>query len=174
LNAFVIQTKLLWQNANQRTPQTKQMVRYKAAAPMSRVGQNRIYTPCTTVHLVISLPEMPYVHRIYTVLANPTKARINESVKQKQQRWLFLINQSGDRSLPPFCPVSFCFFPTSSPPFCPVSFCVFPSSSPYFCPASFCAFPSSSCLVFLLRACLLVPAQRTVPTQSLPCLSTQS
>jgi hypothetical protein len=37
-----------------------------------RVGQNRIYTPCTTVYLVISLPKTPYINRIYVVLANPT------------------------------------------------------------------------------------------------------
>ena len=38
---------------------------------MSRVGQNRIYTPFMTVCMVISLPKIPYIHRIYTVLANP-------------------------------------------------------------------------------------------------------
>jgi len=40
-----------------------------------RVGQNRIYTPYMTVHLVISLPKIPYVHRIHMVLANPTILR---------------------------------------------------------------------------------------------------
>jgi len=38
---------------------------------MSRVGQNRINTPYMTVYLVISLPKIPYIHRIYMVLANP-------------------------------------------------------------------------------------------------------
>ena len=37
-----------------------------------RVGQNRIYTPYMAVYLVISLPKMPYINRIYMVLANPT------------------------------------------------------------------------------------------------------
>jgi hypothetical protein len=37
-----------------------------------RVGQNRIYTPYMTVYLVIPLPKIPYMHRIYMVLANPT------------------------------------------------------------------------------------------------------
>jgi hypothetical protein len=37
-----------------------------------RVGQNRIYTPYMAVCMVISLPKIPYVHRIYMVLANPT------------------------------------------------------------------------------------------------------
>jgi len=39
---------------------------------MSRVGQNHIYTPYMTVYLVISLPKIPYIHRTYMVLANPT------------------------------------------------------------------------------------------------------
>jgi hypothetical protein len=38
---------------------------------MCRIGQNRIYTPYMTVYLVISLPKLPYIHRIYMVLANP-------------------------------------------------------------------------------------------------------
>jgi hypothetical protein len=36
-----------------------------------RVGHNRMYTPYMTVHLVISLPKLLYIHRIYMVLANP-------------------------------------------------------------------------------------------------------
>jgi hypothetical protein len=40
--------------------------------PTIRVGQNRIYTPYMTVYLMISLPEIPYIHRINMVLANPT------------------------------------------------------------------------------------------------------
>ena len=31
---------------------------------MRRVGQNRVYAPCNTVYLVISLPKVPYIHRI--------------------------------------------------------------------------------------------------------------
>jgi len=42
--------------------------RHPFLAHMCRVGQNRIYT----VYLVISKPKIPYVHRIYMVLANPT------------------------------------------------------------------------------------------------------
>jgi hypothetical protein len=38
---------------------------------MCRVGQNCIYTPYMTVYLVISLQIIPYIHRIYMVLANP-------------------------------------------------------------------------------------------------------
>jgi len=41
-----------------------------------RVGQNCIYTPYMTVYLVISLPKLPYIHRIYMVLANPTRVRM--------------------------------------------------------------------------------------------------
>jgi len=39
----------------------------------TRVGQNRIYTPYMTVYFVISLSKVPYIHRIYMVLANPRK-----------------------------------------------------------------------------------------------------
>ena len=35
-------------------------------------GQNRIHAPYVTVYMVIFLPKMPYIHRIYMVLANPT------------------------------------------------------------------------------------------------------
>jgi len=41
-------------------------------ALITRVGQNRVYTPYMTVYLVISLLKIPYMHRIYMVLANPT------------------------------------------------------------------------------------------------------
>jgi len=37
----------------------------------SRVGQNPIYAPFMTKYLMISLPKIPYMHRIYMVLANP-------------------------------------------------------------------------------------------------------
>ena len=42
----------------------------RLARTICRVGQNRIYTPYMTVYLVISLPKIPYIHRIYMVLAN--------------------------------------------------------------------------------------------------------
>ena len=35
------------------------------------VGQDRIYAPLMAVYLVISLPKIPCMHRIYRVLANP-------------------------------------------------------------------------------------------------------
>ena len=38
---------------------------------ITRVGQNRIYTPYMTVYLVISLFKIPYIHRIHRILANP-------------------------------------------------------------------------------------------------------
>jgi len=44
---------------------------------MSKVGQNRIYKPYMTVYLVIFLPKIPYIHRIYMVLANPTNVTLN-------------------------------------------------------------------------------------------------
>ena len=39
---------------------------------MGRVGQNRVYTTYMTVYLVISLPKIPCIHRVYMILANPT------------------------------------------------------------------------------------------------------
>jgi len=41
-----------------------------------RVGQSRIYTPYMTVYLVISLPKIPYVDRIYMILANPKSVHV--------------------------------------------------------------------------------------------------
>ena len=52
---------------------------------MSRVGQNRIYTPYMTVHLVISLPKIPNVNRIYMVLANPTSEVLPWNAGQQEQ-----------------------------------------------------------------------------------------
>jgi len=46
---------------------------------MHRVGQNRIYAPYITVHLVISLPKIPYIHRIYMILANPSDAATSQT-----------------------------------------------------------------------------------------------
>jgi len=37
-----------------------------------RADQNRKYTPCMTLYFVISLPKIPYIHRTYMVLTNPT------------------------------------------------------------------------------------------------------
>ena len=39
---------------------------------MIRVGQNSIYAPYMTVNFVIYLLKIPYTHRIYMVLANPS------------------------------------------------------------------------------------------------------
>jgi len=39
---------------------------------MSRDGQNRIYTTYMNVYSMMSLPKIPYIRRIYMVLANPT------------------------------------------------------------------------------------------------------
>ena len=45
-----------------------------------RVGQKRIYTYIYTVYLVISKPKIPYVNRIYMVLANPTCMQTDKGV----------------------------------------------------------------------------------------------
>ena len=47
---------------------------------ISRVGQNRIYTPYMTVYLLISLHKIPYIHRIYMVLANPSHISVCTNV----------------------------------------------------------------------------------------------
>ena len=47
-----------------------------AGCSMLRVGQNRIYAPYMTVYLVFSLPKLPFVHRIFMVLANPKYAAL--------------------------------------------------------------------------------------------------
>ena len=39
---------------------------------MSRVGQNRMYSPYMTVYLVNPLPRILYIYSMYMVLANPT------------------------------------------------------------------------------------------------------
>jgi len=46
-------------------------IRFMSICIIGRVGQNRIYTYIVTLHLVMSKPKIPYVHRIYMVLANP-------------------------------------------------------------------------------------------------------
>ena len=46
-------------------------LRLQYPAYIPRFGQSRIYSPYMTIYLVISLPNKPYVHRIYMVLANP-------------------------------------------------------------------------------------------------------
>ena len=51
---------------------TQQPIRSASTSVIPRVGQNRIYTYINTVYLVISKPKIPYVHRIYMVLANPS------------------------------------------------------------------------------------------------------
>ena len=48
-----------------------------------RVGQNRIYTPYMTVYLVISLPMIPYIHRIY-IWFWPTLLTCNQATPMQQ------------------------------------------------------------------------------------------
>jgi hypothetical protein len=59
---------------------------------VGRVGQNRIYTPYMAVYLVISLPKILYINRIYMVLANPNcrlviARRKHISANQKMYTW---------------------------------------------------------------------------------------
>ena len=63
----------------------------KVGLVVCRVGQNRIFTFIYTVYLVISKPKIPYVHRIYMVLANPR----NDACKQHPHQPTFLPNSTG-------------------------------------------------------------------------------
>jgi len=47
----------------------------RSVRDISRVGQNRIYAPYMTVYEVVSLPKIPYIHRVYMVLANSRQRR---------------------------------------------------------------------------------------------------
>jgi hypothetical protein len=47
-------------------------IKYAKAPDKKGWPEPYIYTPYMTVYLVISLPKIPYTHRIYMVLANPT------------------------------------------------------------------------------------------------------
>jgi len=50
---------------------------------MTRVGQNRIYTPYITVYLTKRLLlKIPYIHRIYMVLANPMHGACHTGIMQ--------------------------------------------------------------------------------------------
>jgi len=61
---------------------------------MRRVGQNRKYTPYMIVYLVISLPKLPYIHRVYIVLVNPRNACCRERALMFAAPW----NDEGERS----------------------------------------------------------------------------
>ena len=50
---------------NEATPALLFEIEYRLCVQISRVGQNRIYTTYMTVYLVVSLPKIPYTHRIY-------------------------------------------------------------------------------------------------------------
>jgi hypothetical protein len=52
---------------------------------ITRVGQNRIYAPYMTVYLGSSLPKIPYIHRIYMVLANPM-CYLNTKTEKKRKK----------------------------------------------------------------------------------------
>jgi hypothetical protein len=70
--------------------QRKRVCKYKSTQAcvfssvmhMCRVGQDRTYTPYMTVYLVISQPNIPYLLRIYSVLANPTYVSALKSARK--------------------------------------------------------------------------------------------
>ena len=61
-----------------------------------RVGQNRKYTLYMTVYLVDSLQKIPYMHRIYMVLANP-------KVMESQRMHIMGYMHRGGGARGPFC-----------------------------------------------------------------------
>jgi hypothetical protein len=59
---------------------------------ISRVGQNRIYTPEMTVYSMIFLPIVPCMHRIYMVLAKPMyKAALIRTCVQQRKKTRFIL-----------------------------------------------------------------------------------
>jgi negative regulator of sigma E activity len=52
-----------------------------------RVGQNRIYTPYMAVYLVIPLPKIPYMHRIYMVLTNSIYRMLLYGIEGPISQW---------------------------------------------------------------------------------------
>ena len=68
LEAFVIQTKLIIMPPSLCGFSYYPML---VGRTIFRVGHHRMYTPYMTVDLVISLPELPYIHRMYMVMVNP-------------------------------------------------------------------------------------------------------
>jgi len=58
---------------------------------MTRVGQNRTRSPYMTVYLMIFLPKIPYIHRIYMVLANPTHVVISRLLVPTKVRRIYAV-----------------------------------------------------------------------------------
>jgi hypothetical protein len=75
----------------QQLPLNKPQVIVTCWSLLCRVGQNHIYTPYLTVHLVICLPKKPYTHRIYMVMANPTVVLLNsrDPSTSSKTTWVF-------------------------------------------------------------------------------------
>jgi len=69
---------------------------------MPRVGQNRIYTPCITIYLVVSLSKIPYIHCIYMVLANPNYALM-------MYIWWYILQLWLVRLMPALVPTPYTF-----------------------------------------------------------------
>ena len=80
---------------------------------ISRVGQNRIYTPYMTEYLVISLPKIPYIDRIYMVLANPVYKRMARVFKSHVRVWLDLVHNARAHIHPLFRWSCSAFAPTA-------------------------------------------------------------
>ena len=57
---------------------------FRSMRAVVRVGKNRIITPYMTVHLVTSLPKLPYLHRIHTWFC-PTRHIYNNLIRHMTQ-----------------------------------------------------------------------------------------
>jgi len=57
---YIVQIYLVWHKSTMYG-----LMCYRSRYNITRVGHNRIYTMYMTVHFVISLPKIPYIHRIY-------------------------------------------------------------------------------------------------------------
>jgi hypothetical protein len=63
-----------------------------------RVGQNRIFTLYMTVCLVISLPKIPFIHRIYMVLASPSYRLLSFGERNKEEVHVLGMHQATTRT----------------------------------------------------------------------------
>jgi len=64
---YIVQIYLVWHKSTMYG-----LMCYRSRYNITRVGHNRIYKPYDRIYMVISLPKIPYTHRVFMVLANPT------------------------------------------------------------------------------------------------------
>jgi hypothetical protein len=108
---------------------------------MHRLGQNRTNTPYMTVYLVISLPKIPYIHRIYIILANPAHAvcfslhSISQNHPPCQSYPILLLHRVGQNRIN--TPYMTIFLVISLPKIPYIHRIVYGSGQPYYCMLKF-------------------------------------